>query len=106
MKWDSRWGHDAVATCAFQNEHIGYDELDAFFVGKIKKLADKCGMQCWINAETFDYDMPIDFLSIKFDKLRMKLEVAKWAVMTKLLFLIFLLYELAVGLFAGWTFIQ
>lgn len=31
-----------------------------------KKLADKYGMQCWTNAETFDRDMPIDFLPIKF----------------------------------------
>ena len=34
-------------------------------------------MQCWTNAETFDRDMPINFLPIKFDKLRMKLEAAK-----------------------------
>ena len=36
-------------------------------------------MQCWTNAETFDRDMPIRFLPIKFDKLRMKLEAAKRA---------------------------
>ncbi len=34
-------------------------------------------MQCWTNAESFDRDMPIRFLPIKFDKLRMKLEAAK-----------------------------
>ena len=45
----------------------------------LEKLADKYGMQCWTNAETFDRDMPIDFLPIKFDKLRMKLEAAKRA---------------------------
>ena len=44
-----------------------------------KKLADKYKMQCWTNAETFDRDMPIRFLPIKFDKLRMKLEAAKRA---------------------------
>ena len=44
-----------------------------------KKLADKYGMQCWTNAESFDRDMPIRFLPIKFDKLRMKLEAAKRA---------------------------
>jgi hypothetical protein len=33
-------------------------------------------MKCWTNAETFDRDMPIKFLPIKFDKLRMKLEAA------------------------------
>ena len=67
--------HDVVDACAFQDGHIDYDELDAFFSVN-KKLADKYGMQCWTNAETFDRDMPINFLPIKFDKLRMKLEAA------------------------------
>lgn len=70
--------HDVVDACAFQDGHIDYDELDAFFSVN-KKLADKYGMQCWTNAETFDRDMPIRFLPIKFDKLRMKLEAAKRA---------------------------
>jgi hypothetical protein len=68
--------HDVVDACAFQDGHIDYDELDAFFSVN-KKLADKYGMQCWTNAETFDRDMPIRFLPIKFDKLRLKLEAAK-----------------------------
>ncbi|GAE86239.1 DUF4434 domain-containing protein [Bacteroides reticulotermitis] len=70
--------HDVVDACAFQDGHIDYDELDAFFTVN-KKLADKYGMQCWTNAESFDRDMPIRFLPIKFDKLRMKLEAAKRA---------------------------
>ncbi|MBD5366839.1 MAG: DUF4434 domain-containing protein [Bacteroides sp.] len=70
--------HDVVDACAFQDGHIDYDELDAFFEVN-KKLADKYGMQCWTNAESFDRDMPIRFLPIKFDKLRMKLEAAKRA---------------------------
>ncbi|SHJ48973.1 DUF4434 domain-containing protein [Bacteroides stercorirosoris] len=70
--------HDVVDACAFQDGHIDYDELDAFFSVN-KKLADKYGMQCWTNAESFDRDMPIKFLPIKFDKLRMKLEAAKRA---------------------------
>ncbi len=68
--------HDVVDACAFQDGHIDYDELDAFFSVN-KKLADRYGMKCWTNAETFDRDMPIRFLPIKFDKLRMKLEAAK-----------------------------
>ena len=68
--------HEYVDACAFQDGHIDYDELDAFFSVN-KKLADKYGMQCWTNAESFDRDMPIRFLPIKFDKLRMKLEAAK-----------------------------
>ena len=67
--------HEVVDACAFQDGHIDYDELDAFFTVN-KKLADKYGMKCWTNAETFDRDMPINFLPIKFDKLRMKLEAA------------------------------
>lgn len=70
--------HDVVDACAFQDGHIDYDELDAFFAVN-KKLADKYGMKCWTNAETFDRDMPIKFFPIKFDKLRMKLEAAKRA---------------------------
>ena len=68
--------HDVVDACAFQDGHIDYDELDAFFSVN-KALADKYGMKCWTNAETFDRDMPINFLPIKFDKLRLKLEAAK-----------------------------
>lgn len=64
-----------VDACAFQDGHIDYDELDAFFEVN-KKMADKYGIQCWTNAESFDRDMPIKFLPIKFDKLRLKLEAA------------------------------
>ena len=67
-----------VDACAFQDGQIDYDELDAFFEVN-KKLADKYGLECWTNAETIDRDMPIKFLPIKFDKLRLKLEAAKRA---------------------------
>ncbi|MCX4259220.1 MAG: DUF4434 domain-containing protein [Muribaculaceae bacterium] len=79
-EWDEIFAgiHDVVDACAFQDGHIDYDELDAFFEVN-KRLADKYGMQCWTNAESFDRDMPIKFLPIKFDKLRMKLEAAKRA---------------------------
>lgn len=70
--------HDVVDACAFQDGHIDYDELDAFFAVN-KKLADKYHMECWTNAESFDRDMPIKFFPIKFDKLRLKLEAAKRA---------------------------
>lgn len=66
----------AVDAVAFQDGHIDYDELDTFFTVN-KKLADKYGMQCWTNAETFDRDMPIKFLPIKYEKLKLKLEAAK-----------------------------
>jgi hypothetical protein len=84
LEHEKEWGeifdgiHDVVDACAFQDGHIDYEELDAFFSVN-KKLADKYGMKCWTNAETFDRDMPIKFFPIKFDKLRLKLEAAKRA---------------------------
>ena len=77
-EWDEIFDgiHEVVDACAFQDGHIDYNELDAFFSVN-KKLADRYGMQCWTNAESFDRDMPIKFFPIKFDKLRLKLEAAK-----------------------------
>ena len=81
---EKEWGeifdgiHDVVDAVAFQDGHIDFNELDAFFSVN-KKLADKYGMKCWTNAETFDRDMPIRFFPLKFDKLRLKLEAAKRA---------------------------
>jgi hypothetical protein len=68
----------AVDAIAFQDGQIDYHELEDFFTIN-KRLADKYHMQCWTNAESFDRDMPIKFLPIKFDKLRMKLEAAQKA---------------------------
>ena len=68
----------AVDAVAFQDGHIDFSELGAFFAVN-KKLADKYDMQCWTNAESFDRDMPIKFLPIKFEKLRLKLEAAREA---------------------------
>jgi len=66
----------AVDAVAFQDGHIEYDELDAFFSVN-KKMADAHGLACWTNAESFDRDMPVKFLPIKFEKLRLKLEAAR-----------------------------
>lgn len=66
----------SVDAVAFQDGHIDYDELDVFFTVN-KKLADKFGLQCWTNAESFDRDMPIKFLPIKWEKLLLKLEAAQ-----------------------------
>ena len=66
----------AIDAVAFQDGHIEFSELDSFFTVN-KKLANKYGMQCWTNAESFDRDMPIKFLPIKFEKLRLKLEAAR-----------------------------
>jgi len=64
-----------VDAVAFQDGHISYHELEDFFSIN-KKLADRYGMRCWTNAESFDRDMPIKFLPIKFEKLKLKLEAA------------------------------
>ena len=68
----------AVDAVAFQDGHIDYSELDDFF-NVNKKMADEYGLQCWTNSESFDRDMPIKFLPIKFEKLRLKLEAARRA---------------------------
>jgi len=68
----------AVDAVAFQDGHIDYHELDDFFRIN-KQMADRFGMQCWTNAESFDRDMPIKFLPIKWEKLKMKLEAAQRA---------------------------
>ncbi|MBV8254172.1 MAG: DUF4434 domain-containing protein [Chitinophaga sp.] len=67
-----------VDACAFQDGHIEFYELPDFFAVN-KMIADKYGIQCWTNAESFDRDMPIKFFPIKFEKLRMKLEAARKA---------------------------
>ena len=72
----------AIDACAFQDGHIRYDELDDFFAVN-KRLCDRHGIACWTNAESFDRDMPIKFLPIKFDKLRLKLEAAARAGLDK-----------------------
>jgi hypothetical protein len=66
---------EAVDAVAFQDGHIDYNQLEDFLRIN-KKLADQYGLQCWTNAESFDRDMPIKFLPIKFEKLRLKLEAA------------------------------
>ena len=68
----------SVDIVAFQDGHIDYDQLEDFI--KVNKtLADQNGITSWINSETFDRDMPIKFLPIKWDKLRYKLETAAQA---------------------------
>ena len=58
---------EVVDIVAFQDGHADYDELaDYFYVNKL--LADRYGMRCWTNAESFDRDMPIKFLPIKWEK--------------------------------------
>lgn len=72
----------AVDIVAFQDGHVGFSELTAFL--KInRKLAERHGLESWTNTETFDRDMPIKFLPIKWEKLRYKLEAAENAGVSK-----------------------
>uniref|UniRef100_UPI00321789D5 DUF4434 domain-containing protein n=1 Tax=uncultured Draconibacterium sp. TaxID=1573823 RepID=UPI00321789D5 len=78
--WDEIFNgiKDAIDIVAFQDGHIDYDELDDFLKVN-KQLADKHGIRCWTNSETFDRDMPIKFLPIKWEKLLLKLKAAERA---------------------------
>jgi len=63
---------------AFQDGHVDFDELYDFLVAN-KEIADKYGIECRTNSETFDRDMPIKFLPIKWEKLLLKLNAAERA---------------------------
>lgn len=79
---EAEWGEvmdgirGAVDAVAFQDGHVDYHELPDF-LSVNKALADKYGLRCWTNCETFDRDMPIKFLPIKWEKLLLKLEAAR-----------------------------
>jgi len=83
-EWDQIFDgiRQVVDIVAFQDGHVELHTLqDYFHINKL--LADKYKMQCWTNAESFDRDMPIKFLPIKWEKLRMKLEAAREAGLEK-----------------------
>ena len=73
---------NAVDIVAFQDGHVEFHEL-ADYLAVNKALAEKHGMDCWTNCESFDRDMPIKFMPIKWEKLMMKLEAAKTAGIEK-----------------------
>ena len=72
----------AIDIVAFQDGHVELHELSSYFSVN-KTLAEKHGMRCWTNAESFDRDMPIKFLPIKWEKLKIKLEAAETAQLEK-----------------------
>jgi hypothetical protein len=85
---EAEWGEvmagisGAVDIVAFQDGHVDFHELPDF-LSVNKALADKYDLRCWTNSETFDRDMPIKFLPIKWEKLLLKLEAAKQVGMEK-----------------------
>ena len=54
-EWDAIFAgiQGAVDIVAFQDGHVEYDEL-VDFLKVNKKLADRYGLECWTNSETFD----------------------------------------------------
>lgn len=69
---------------AFQDGHCDFDEL-AGYLEINSRLARKYGIHCWSNCESFDRDMPIRFLPIKYEKMLLKLEAAKQAGVEKVI---------------------
>ena len=59
-EWNEILGNvaGAVDILAFQDGQVDYRELYDYLVVN-KALADKYGMECWTNIESFDRDMPI-----------------------------------------------
>lgn len=68
----------SVDIVAFQDGHVYHEDL-LDFMKLNKELAEANDIECWTNVEAFDRDMPIKFLPIKWDKLRLKLKTAKMA---------------------------
>ena len=79
-EWDRIFAgiRGAVDIVAFQDGHVDLTQLPDFLALN-KRLADRHGLSCWTNSESFDRDMPIKFLPIKWEKLRIKLEAAEAA---------------------------
>ena len=65
--------------CLLRTGKVKYPPVD--LVEMFLTLADKYGMECWTNIESFDRDMPIRFLPIKWEKLLLKLDAARRAGM-------------------------
>lgn len=80
QEWDEIFDgiKNSIDIVAFQDGHVGYNDLEDY-LRLNKSLADKYGLQSWTNSESFDRDMPIKFLPIKWEKLLFKLEAAKRA---------------------------
>jgi len=75
---------DVVDFVAFQDGQVNFHELSDY-LSVNKSLADKYGLSSWSNVESFDRDMPIKFLPIKWEKLLMKIKAAQEAKIDKLI---------------------
>jgi hypothetical protein len=72
----------SVDYVAFQDGHVDFHELQEFLEIN-KTLADKYNLESWTNTESFDRDMPIKFLPISWEKLKLKLDAAERAGIEK-----------------------
>ena len=72
----------SVDYVAFQDGHVGYHEL-ADYLAVTRQLANRHGIGCWSNIESFDRDMPIRFMPIKWEKFLWKMESAEAAGITE-----------------------
>ena len=82
--WQMIFGElsEYVDIVAFQDGHCDYHELDEY-MSMNTELARKFGVDVWTNCESFDRDMPIRFLPIKWEKMQLKLEAARRAGVSK-----------------------
>ena len=85
-EWDEMFSliRDGVDTVAFQDGHCEFHELSDYLAVN-RQLAEKYGIECWSNCESFDRDMPIHFLPIKWEKMRFKLRAAEAAGVRKVI---------------------
>ena len=74
----------SVDIMAFQDGQVDYHELKDYLAAN-RELSAKFGIECWTNVESFDRDMPIRFLPIRWDKLIKKLIHSQEAGMSKAL---------------------
>lgn len=83
-EWDEIFDgiKNSIDIVAFQDGHVDYNDLEDYLTVN-NSLAAKYGIQSWTNTESFDRDMPIKFLPIKFEKLLIKLKAAKKAGCSK-----------------------
>ena len=77
-EWDNIFSmiSGSVDAIAFQDGHVEIQELQDYLEINMK-LANKHHLHCWTNCETFDRDMPIHFLPIKWEKMWHKLRAAE-----------------------------
>ncbi len=69
---------------AFQDGQVEFSELEQF-TSINRKLADKHGIISWANIESFERGLPLDFLPIDWRNLKMKMDIAAKAGVSKLI---------------------